>query len=285
MIRVIVLIMLLHSFQSLTGQMKFYSISDAKQIVAGEYFSVSFVLENARGSNFRAPSFVDFDVIAGPNTSTEMTFLNGQSKQKITYSYTLTSEKLGKYTLGSASIKVNSQVVKTQPLIIEVIKGKEREGTSEIVDDFLVQAVVDFDTAYVGQQITLKYELLTVKDVRSYNFRKLPQFDGFFAQEIQNYSERPERIVRDGVQYFKRILKVIALFPQQKGIFNIEPAQAVLGISDGRRSNSFFFNTRLKQKSVSSNGVVINVAATPRNPPLSFCGAIGDFYLGTSVDS
>ena len=278
------LLFLFYSIQSFT-QINFYARSDARQIVSGEYFTVSFVLENARGANFKAPSFVDFDVVGGPNTSTEMTFLNGQSKQKVSYSYTLTSNKIGKYTLGPASIRVNNQTLTTDPLTVEVLKRKDNTGENGTTSaEFIVEAVLDFDTAYVGQQITLKYELLTTKDVRSASFRRLPEFDGFFAQEIQNYGERTERVVRDGVQYVKKVLKVIALFPQQQGRFTIEPAQIMLGISDGRRSNSFFFNTRLKKFNVQSNSKDLVIAGTPGDAPISFSGAIGDFYLGTSVD-
>ena len=270
------------------AQVRFYSHSDAKQIVAGQYFTVSYSLENARGSNFQAPSFVDFDVISGPNTSQEMTFLNGQSKQKLTYSFTLSSEKIGSFTIGSASIVVNGQQLSTQPLVIEVLKGRTPTSTSEPGQDqpgdFIIEAKLDFDTGYVGQQLTLKYQLLTTKEVRSYNFRKLPEFDGFFAQEIQNSGSRTDRIVRDGVQYFRKTLKVIALFPQQKGKFSFDPATVTLGVLDGRRPSSFFFNTRLKQFQAKSNPVTIQIQSAPQDPPQSFSGAIGSFFMGTAVD-
>lgn len=285
-----ILVLILSAFISfqLDAQVRFYSHSDAKQIVEGQFFTVSFSLENARGSNFQAPSFVEFDVVSGPNTSQEMTFLNGQSKQKLTYSFTLTSDKIGSYTIGSASITVNGQQLSTQPLAIEVLKGRTLPGSGDPgqdqLGDFIIEAQLDFDTGYVGQQLTLKYQLLTTKEVRSYNFRKLPEFDGFFAQEIQNSSSRTDRIVRDGAQYFRKTLKVIALFPQQKGKFSLKPASVTLGVLDGRRPSSFFFNTRLKQFHAKSNAITINILSTPKDPPVSFSGAIGSFYLGTAVD-
>ena len=273
--------------QGMTGQVKFYAYSDAKKVVPGQYFTVSFSLENARGSDFKAPSFVDFDVASGPNTSQEMTFLNGRSKQKLTYSFTLVATDIGEYFINPASIVVNGQRLRSEPLAVEVIKGKTQEQLAEeglINQDFMINAEVDFSTGYVGQQITLKYVLLTTKDVRSFNFRRIPEFDGFFSQEIQNSASRTEQVIVGGVPYYKRTLKVFALFPQQKGKFTIDRTSVVLGVPDGKRSSSFFFNTRLKQFQVNSNSVEVHIVSPPPNAPVSFSGAIGDFYLGTAVD-
>ncbi len=269
---------------SLFGQAKFTAATDARQIVSGQYFTISFTLENAKGSNFKAPSFLDFDVAGGPSTSSQISIINGRRSEQISYSYTLTSSKIGTYEIGSASIIVKNKELKTQPVTVEVVKGRTiSQGQAEVEgQDFLIEAEIDYDTGYVGQQLILKYILYTNKNVRSYNFTHLPGFDGFFAQELQGYQSRAEQIVRDGVQYYKRVIRVIALFPQQRGSFTIDPAQITVGISD--RSNNFFFNTRLKQYRVASTGLHIDIIESPDGAPLSFSGAIGDFYMGTAVD-
>lgn len=282
---IILLSFVLFVQSSISGQVQFFASSDARQVVTGQYFDVTFTLDNARGSNFRAPSFREFNVAGGPSTSTQMTIINGQRQQKVSYTYTLTATKVGTFTLGPASIDVNGKTLKSQGLKIEVVKGSTKNKSSQIgAGDFVVEAVIDYDTGYVGQQLILKYVLTSTKDVRSYNFGNLPEFDGFFAQEIQNYRSRPEQIVIDGVPHIKRILKVIALYPQQRGRFNISSAPVTLGISDGKRSNSFFFNTRLKQFRVQSTELDIAIIETPPNAPISFSGAIGDFFMGSRVD-
>ena len=283
--RLLTIVLLILLSQMGFGQIAFTAFSDAKEVVSGQYFSVTFSLENARGVNFKAPSFKDFDVAAGPSTSSEMTFINGRSTQKISYSYTLSTSKEGNYTIGPASITVNGKVYQTEPVSVQVVKGRTRNsGATTSNEDFIVEAILDFDTAYVGQQLTLKYILYTTQDVQSINFRRLPDFDGFFAQELQAFNARTTQVVRDGVQYYRRVLKVIALFPQQKGVFEFSPADITLGVSDGRRSSSFFFNTRLRQYQTRSESVTATVVSTPSNAPISFSGAIGDFFMGTSVD-
>ena len=151
--------------------------------------------------------------------------------------------------------------------------------------EMCIRDSLDHDTGYVGQQLTLKYTLFTNQSVRQVNFSNISDFDGFFAQEIKNYRSSTEQVVIDGVQYSKRVIGVFALFPQQKGITDIEPVDIVLGVSEGgRRSNSIFFSTRLKQYRARSNGLTIQVLDLPDGAPESFSGAIGDFYMGTSID-
>jgi len=281
-----ILIAILFLSLSLSSQVKFYASTDAKQIVAGNYFEVSFTLENARSQQFKAPSFINFNIVGGPNSSTQMSIVNGRTSQKMTYSYTLSTDKLGKYSIGPAEIIVDGKVLKTDPIQIEILKGKPptKNAAGEPAGDFLLEAYVDQNVGYVGQQITLRYDLYTTQDVRSYNFSTLPSFDGFFSQEIQGYNGRTERIVKDGVQYVKRTIKVIALFPQQKGSYSFDPARAVLGISTGRSSNNFFFSRRLKQINVSSTGFKLDITDLPDGAPESFSGAVGDFQMGTALD-
>lgn len=267
---------------ALSGQVEFVATTDAKQVVTGQYFTVKFALKNGDGDQFRAPSFSGFQVVGGPSRSQMRSNINGQVSYEVSYGYTLTADKPGKFKIGTATIYANGETYKTAPLNIEVIKAAKQDANA--ANSFIVEATVDHDTGYVGQQITLKYTLYTRQNVRQVDYSTLPSFDGFFAQELNNYRSPTEQIVRDGVQYYSRVIKVIALFPQQRGKFNLDPARLVLGVSDGQRTNSFFFNTRLKRYNVSSNGLDIEILETPGNPPISYNGAVGDFFLGTKVD-
>ncbi|HOK60320.1 BatD family protein, partial [Tenuifilum sp.] len=58
-------------------------------VEVGEQFSLSFTL-NAKPSEFKAPSIVDFDILAGPSTSssTSIEVINGKVTQSQSYTYT-----------------------------------------------------------------------------------------------------------------------------------------------------------------------------------------------------
>ena len=267
---------------TLNSQVQFVATTDAKQVVTGQYFTVKFALKNGDGEQFRPPSFSGFQVVGGPSRSQMRSNINGKVSYEVSFGYTLAADKPGKFKIGSATIYANGETYKTAPLNIEVVKAAKQDGNA--ATNFIVEATVDHDTGYVGQQITLKYTLFTTQNVRQVDFSTLPSFDGFFAQELNNYRSPTEQVVRDGVQYYSRVIKVIALFPQQRGKFKLDPSRLVLGVSDGQRSNSFFFSTRLKRYNAASNGLDIEILETPANPPISYNGAVGDFFLGTKVD-
>ncbi len=266
----------------INAQVEFIATADAKQVVTGQYFTVKFTLKNGDGDQFKPPSFAGLQVVGGPSRSQMRSNINGQVSYEVSYGYTLSADKPGKLKIGSATINANGETYKTAPLSIDVVKAAKQDANA--ANNFIVEATVDHDTGYVGQQISLKYTLYTRQNVRQVDFSTLPSFDGFFAQELNNYRSPTEQIVRDGVQYYSRVIKVIALFPQQRGKFILDPTRLVLGVADGQRSNSFFFNTRLKRYNVSSNGLEIDILETPDNPPISYNGAVGDFFLGSKVD-
>ncbi len=286
----VVFIFIVRCTLGISQGVEFYAQADAQQIIAGNYFEVTFTLENAKGNSFSAPSFDGFEVLSGPSRSTQMSVINGRTSQKMSFSYGLTILKPGKQRIGFASIRANGITYKSQPVDITAVEGKNQLSSSSKKDvavntgDFFVEAQLDQDTGYIGQQISLKYVLYTTKDVRSVSFSKAPKFDGFFAQEIQNYRDRPQRVIRDGVQYVSRTIKLISLFPQQKGTFSTGPAQINLGISTKSGRSSFFFNSNLRTVRVNSDSFDVTITDLPDSAPSSFAGAIGDFYLGTAID-
>ncbi len=267
----------------LTGQVSFVAQTDAKQVVTDQYFTIKFTLKNANGANFKPPSFEGFQVVGGPSQSQMRSNVNGKVTFEVSIGYTLVAKKTGKLKIGPATINAEGQSYKSQVVNIEVVKAKANASSDSNNPNFIIEASLDHDTGYVGQQITLKYTLFTNQNVRNVDFTALPNFDGFFAQELNNYRSPTEQIVRDGVQYYKRVVKVIALFPQQRGKFQLDPAQVVLGVSDGRSSN-FFFNTRLKRYNARSEGLTVQILESPLDAPVSYSGAIGNFFMGTSID-
>ena len=282
--RVLFACLFLFGFVQVQSQVRFFAESDAKQVVLNGYFTVTYTLENANGKDFVPPRFTDFDVLSGPNQSSQMRIINGRTNQKISYSYNLSPPRTGTFRIQPAEIKAGNKTYRSNELEIEVLDAATDADKDSGLEDSFVEVELTAETGFIGQQISLKYVLYTIKDVRSYNFLKLPDFDGFFAQEIQTNNERPERIVRDGKQYIKRILKVVSLFPQQKGTFSIGPAIVNIGIARRGQRTSFFFNSNLQAQRITTSGAQIKIIDLPPNPPISFSGGVGEFFLGTSVD-
>jgi len=252
---------------------KFYTSTDARKIVEGSYLEVKFILENAEGSNFKAPRFNGFDVVSGPSTSSSTSIVNGVVSKQYGFSYGLQPKGIGKKTIPSASIRVNGKTMKTQPVAIEVVKGSKQKITAE--DQVFVRTELTDTSTYVGQQIILVYKLYTTVDVRSINFNTKPEFDGFFAEELRTNRQNYNREIINGVEYFTKPISKVSLFPQQTGTYKIKPASINVGIA-AQGSRSIF--AQLIRKNLIADGATIFVNNLPSASP-AFSGAVGRYKM------
>ena len=127
-------ILLAYCTLGISQEAEFYAQADAQQIIAGNYFEVTFTLENAKGDSFSAPSFAGFEVLSGPSRSTQMSIINGRTSQKMSFSYGLTIVNPGKQRIGSATIRANGKTYKSQPIDITAVKGKNQLSSSSKKD-------------------------------------------------------------------------------------------------------------------------------------------------------
>ncbi|MEM9820257.1 MAG: BatD family protein, partial [Bacteroidota bacterium] len=262
MIRNASLVLFLYCFPLLIwgqGTVTFTASADAKQVVLGGYFEVSFTLSNANGGNFQAPSFKDFNVLGGPSQSISTTSINGQWSRTLTYSYTLQPKRVGNFAIGPATIEVKGKRLKSRSIKIGVVKGKNSNATTQedlvgqLEDQIFIKVEPQTLDAYVGQQVLVDYKIYTTREVESYNLLEESDYPGFYAQDVRRYNARVIREVIDGVQYSTKVLKRVALFPQQAGILDIEPMKMQVAIvaEQQPRRRSFFSTpnlTRLQLK-------------------------------------
>ncbi|MEL7020434.1 MAG: BatD family protein [Bacteroidota bacterium] len=271
---------------SLLGQVRFVADANAKTTVLNSYFEVTFILENANGSRFQPPPFKDFQVVSGPARYSQSTTINGQATQKSSYTYTLQPKQVGTFKIGKAAIVVQGKTLQTEPLFVKVVEGKAAKGEKAADVEYFVRAEPSTEQAYVGQQVILDFKLYTVANIDSYNVLSEPEYAGFYAQDIKRYNSSIRQEVVEGVQYATKVLKRVALFPQQAGQLFIEPVELQLGIAvnDPRQQRSFFSVGRVRRVPVRTDSVTIDVAALPDNAPPYFTGAVGQYEVGMSIN-
>ena len=135
--------------------------------------------------------------------------------------------------------------------------------------------------AYVGQQIILNYKIYTTLDVRSYNFMNENEFDGFYVEQLRTFNNSYSREIIDGVEYFSKSIKKLALFPQQTGTYEIDPVDVNLGIATKNSSRGFFFSSQLAPRRIRVAGLNITVQNTPPGGD-NFSGAVGQYEMQTN---
>ncbi len=267
------------------GQVTFEAYADAKQVLLRSYFQVSFSIKNGDAGRFSPPPFTDFTVVSGPNRTAKTMIANGQRSSETIYTYSLQPKRVGKFTIGSATIESGGQTLRTNPITVEVVQGTAADpdkGDEEVY----IKAEPTVTEAWIGQQIGLDYRLYTAIQIDNYNVLSESEYQGFYAQDVRQHDSRLIREVIHGRQYATKVLKRVALFPQQAGELTIDPLNVQLGVvvEDNSRRNSFFFNKQIKRIPAVTDPVTIRVNPLPPDAPASFAGAVGKFSMTSRIE-
>ena len=254
-----------------------------QQVSVGEQFKIAFEV-NAEGKSFTAPRFDGFTLVGGPfnSTSSSIQVVNGSMSRTVsnTYSYVLRAEKEGSFTIGSASIVVDGNVVKSEPFAVTVMadasgagaasqgsssqggssqgnvsQGQQQSSNDPQVSgqDLFLKVYPSKRSAYVGEPVVLTYKLYTRVPVSQLTISKMPAYGGFWMKECDENNGgtlRQSSEVVNGIEYTTAEVKKVVLLPQKAGKLTIEPmglecmAQIVTQRAPQRSNDPFdiFFN-------------------------------------------
>ncbi len=279
-----------------------------RTVSVGQQFRIIFNV-NAKGRNFTAPVFQDFDVLMGPSQSSSrsMQIINGNISQSFSYSFTyiLVAKKEGEFTIKPAKITVKRKTYTSNSLTIKVVKGNvttqqqqntntsnNQVNTQNVSDkNIFVRVYLNKSSAYVGEQIVATVKLYTKVGIAGFDEINFPAYDGFFSQEIptpNNISFVRENV--NGTIYNVGVLQKMILYPQRSGKLKIKPFNitAVVQQRVRNRSRGFFddfFSSgyRNVKKVLRSNSLSVNIKPLPAKPA-GFNGAVGHFNLSAQID-
>jgi len=276
------LILLVSSF--LNGQTSFFAVADAEKIRPGNLVEVSFILKNGEGEDFISPDFSnDFYILSGPNRGLSTVIQNGQMQREMSFSYTLQPKRNGKLTIRPARIKVKGKTLKSNSLTILVTSDGKQENNDQ---DFFIRAELAQNTIYLGQQVRLDYKIYTRKEIQNYSILQESDYGGFYAADIQRMDNMVQTTNIKGKMYYTKILRSVALYPQQTGKQSISPLVLQVGLleEDPQRPSSLFFNGDVNYVNVESNVLNVTVKDLPKPAPSNFNGGIGNFSAFGSID-
>lgn len=306
-------------FSMLTfGQVTFVAQAP-KSVDVESQFRLKYVLQNADGSDFKAPSFADFEVLAGPSVSqySDFQIINGHSssKKSITYTYILQPKKSGSFRIPAATIKADGKIYRSQMLMIAVHagSGSSSQGRNNIKSDD-----DDDDFAFASQQrgphlskndlyftvgatkrqvyeqepIMLTYKFHSRVGVRLANvmLRQKPDLKGFWTQEVElprNLSPTTERVGNSLYRVGTNLQYVI--FPQKTGKLDIPGITFdcdVLHSDHNIDEIDAFFNGGgqiSRRVSCATDNLTIDVLPLPQPQPAGFSGGVGQFTAKTQL--
>ena len=305
----IVFVFLLWS-TALWGQdVKFTASVDRNPVAVGEQFEVVFTV-NGNAESFDAPAFNGFQVLSGPNQSTSMTSINGKTTMTFSLSYILAATKEGRFTIGAASVTAGGKQYRSSAIQVNVVKGSSRpqnnqpaqrggqgnpqqmaSGSQDISRQLFIRAVPNKTNVFQGEQLAVTYKLYANVDLVANNMDKLPEFNGFWSQEIRkdNQYVNWESEVYNGVRYNVAVLKEIILFPERYGKLSLDPLAMTFVVRQSVPTDdpieAFFGSYKEVKYKIKSLPVAIHVRPLPEaGKPAGFAGAVGNFGVGAGLD-
>lgn len=243
--------------------------------------------------------------VEGPSVSTRMEMVNFNTSFTRELVYVLYPKRTGKIKIGPAHLTMGAERFQTKPIEVEIVKGSSRRaqrstagkaGAEEfkLEDNLFVLARSDYKRAYIGQQITVDYDLFYRFRLHNVGFKEIPTFAGFWVKELFVAQQlESHREILEGVNFNVAPLRRVALFPTSAGIYDV----GVLAVScdipqqRGRRGsllNDFFagdpFFGRSQSVLLQSEEIQVEVLPLPtEGRPAEFAGAVGRFQLNVEA--
>ncbi len=252
--------------------------------------------------SYRAPSAPDFDLLhTGASEQTQFSSNGGHAQVRVIeqHVYVFHPKKRGALKIGPATVRIAGTELKTREITVRV--GAPLKNAMSSVgkgpqpgialppppdelrggEDLFVDAGVDKQKIYVGQQVTASWHLYTDSQILKYRPLAEPKYEDFWSEDLFVPTSHLawDRAVVKGHEYEVALLLKKALFPLKAGKLAITALEAeattmqtafMSGASDTRKSK----------------GLTVEVMPLPvEGRPAAFEPSnVGHYELSSSVD-
>ncbi len=276
------------------AQVTFKASVSKSELGLNERLRIEFSIDRQGGDDFTPPDFKNFKVLAGPSQSSSFSSINGKTSYTLTYSYVIQPIAKGTFTIPSASITYDGEIIKSNTvrvMVTDAVEIPKDPNDPRYVAQENIHLVAEISNLkpYVGESISVTYKLYvnTSKvNVQNYRESSSPSFEGFWNQNIElTRGAGSETGTYGGREYRYVVFKKTVLIPHTSGEFEIDPLEMEItaGVPIGRRD--FFGNMLMNDVSmtVTSGRKKIQVKELPQmNRPPDFSGAVGDYSFSVT---
>jgi len=279
------------------------------KIDLSEYVQITYTIQGGNDKSFSPGMFTGFDVASGPNSSSQVSIINGKMTSTKTYSYYLKAKKEGKFMIKGGFVYINGKKYNAKLITIEVTKSKTTEQADSLsktkqgsFDDFVfIDIEFDKDTIYKGEQVITRYTLYTAYQVSNLHISDQPSFPGMWVRDLnENHFPQSSKVI-SGRKYNTIELKRLAMFPQVSGDIVLDDLE-MTGNIKVRQSNqakdpfealfddpffsSPFSRYRTIKKTVRSDKKTLVVLPLPKTDnEMAFTGGVGKFTAGATMNN
>jgi oxygen tolerance protein BatD len=293
-------------------QVRFRTVVPQRPVAPGESFQVQYIVENAGEiSNFLAPQFDGFRVVAGPNV-----YAGDRSSSHRNVVFTLAAIDKGRFKIYGATCTVNGKLVKSNDAFVEVAALEEpgespyflrmgEDPYEKINENLFLKLILDKRTCFIGEPLVATFKLYSRLQSRS-NVVKNPGFYGFSVYDMVDVNDQvlsEEKL--DGHWFQVHTIRKVQLYPLQAGSFSVDAMEVANDVEFSRSivnkqteqeitEKMYGVNETKKEKDASAevyhvnlktDPVVIDVKSLPKkNAADTFAGAVGVFSMDAYVE-
>ena len=303
----LIALMLFSAFASGAAEPERFTASAPSTVIVDKPFQLVYTV-NATGKDLKVPEFTNFEVLAGPFESRSSSYqvINGKASSSLSISYTFTLQglKTGTYSVPPASIMVDGQKHSSNGLSIKVLPddGSDAAGssaaqsgasTAKITNDkIFIRTNISKSSVYEQEPVVVTYKLYTLADVAGMNNMKMPDFNGFLKQELdQSQNKQLSYENFNGKNYGTIVLYQVLLYPQRTGDITIDKAsfEAVIRVQNKTQVRSifddFFDSYTNVNKALVAPAVKVKVYPLPGAKPAGFSGTVGQLSMSSTISA
>ena len=285
--------------------------SAPKSVVLGQHFRLTYTVNTTDAKEPVIADMPDFDILSGPNISTQQSYssVNGKttSSVSVTFTYILLPKSEGEFTIQPAKINAKGKDITSNSLSIKVLpedkassaaqNGDRRQGgnTSANIsnDDLFMRATLSKTKVYEQEAVLLTYKVYSAVNLTNLSF-PTPELKGFNIQEVELPQEKQFELEHyNGRNYNTIVWRQFVLFPQQSGKLEIPSLdfEAVVAVQNRRSVDPFemmfsgFSGYVEVKKLLKTKPLSLEVEKLPFGKPADYSGGVGEFTIGSTINN
>ena len=260
------------------------------QLSINDVLEYKLTISGAKGQPNINESFLkDFSII---NRSSQQSYqlINNDFFSSQIKTFQLRPNIEGTIIIPSAKIVVSGKSFETEPITITVSAGTSSQTSLQSTTsasntktnsklppgsskDLFILAVLDKETAYVGEEIIYSIRLYRRFSAINQLLYQEPEFG--MLSEILERDQNTYTQAYNGIRYYVQEVDRRSLFSYESGAITIPPATAEVQIN-------FYYGNQV----IKSNDVSINILPLPAtNKPKNFSGLVGNYELDVDVNT
>jgi hypothetical protein len=240
---------------------------------------------------------VNLEVVAGPSTGSEFTFVNGVASRAQTFSYVVRGLEPGPASVGPVTVTAGDLELSADAVTAEVVEGSvappRSRGRRPFSDPFaelmprrapprvelVLRHVLGAREAVLGEPLVATVYLdSTVAAIDRFNWQTAPSYPGFWAQRVDSHDQvTPDVVEVDGTRFYRYPVLHTVLVPLKAGRIEVPAVSAAVGV----RSWSVFDPGQMVEREAPVQ--VVEVAERPPAPD-GFAGAVGELGYRAEIE-